>query len=322
MTQYMVLSHFSQSKRSVGAAVCVLAVLVANLMCSCNPEAKAVSGKDVKIEILPVAVSSGFMNFSFKPNKDAYYHVGIVPVSNAPDTLSNASVRAFMNLKLDEAYTNYITWRHALLEKNTPYIAEFPTHSLQYGNVEYNFTFLDPETDYMIYAFVVDAKTNKPDGRLFTYFVTTSKESMYERMQFEYRVRGYWDYVYPVYASRGSETYEIIDYVPWVGTTVDSLDLVEYAVPTVQDYFLVVFDLFAQGKLEDYVHFGIFARNNNGWDENTSDMYFEEGHTYYTGLAMMDGYLSKNTLTVYKFKWMGEDTQFYFAQPQQLQKDW
>ena len=100
-----------------------------------------------------------------------------------------------MNLKLDEAYADYLYWRSELLRQGTPYVAEFPTHSLLYGTVRHTFTFLEPGKDYMIYAFVVNATNNKPDGRLFTHYVSTESESLFEgALQFEYRVRGYWDY--------------------------------------------------------------------------------------------------------------------------------
>lgn len=289
---------------------------------SCNPEAKAVSGMTVNIEINPLVISSGFMQFELETNKEAYYYVGIVPRSLAPDLSNNSAVRAFMNLVLDEAYTNYVAWRHSLLEKGVPYIAEFPTHSLQYGKVEYNFTLLEPETEYMIYAFVVDAKTNKADGRLFTYYASTYDESFYEDMQFEYRVRGYWDYVYPVYNFHGSENYDIIDFVPWVGATVDSLQVYDLPFMTVHDFFGDLFGQYVDYQLSDWLHFGIYAHNNNGAGDGTSDTWFEEGHTYYTGLALMDGYLDKNIIAIYKFTWHGENTQYYFTPVMRLTAGW
>ena len=299
--------------------------LLASAVCflsSCNPEAKAVSGLQVNIDITPQVISSGFMQFTMETDKEAYYHVGIVPRSEAPDLTSNAAVRAFMNLELDEAYTNYIVWRHSLLEQGEPYIAEFPTHSLQYGKIEYNFTLLKPATDYMVYAFVVDAKTNKPDGRLFTYYASTYDESFYADMQFEYRVRGYWDYVYPVYNFHGSEAYSIVDFVPWVGATVDSLDLLGAPYNTIHDFFGDLFGQYVDYQLSDWLRFGIYAHNNNGLGDGSSYTLFEEGHTYYTGLALMDGYLDRDIIVIYKFTWQGEDTQYYFTPVMRLTADW
>lgn len=292
------------------------------ILSSCNPEAKSVSGMQVNIEINPQVISSGFMQIAFQTDREAYYHVGIVPRSEAPDLSSNPSVKAFMNLKLDEAYTEYITWRHALLESKAPYIAEFPTHSLQYGKIEYNFTYLLPDTEYMIYAFAVDATTNKPDGRLFTYQIATYDESFYQDLQFEYRVRGYWDYIYPVYPFIGSESNQIIDFVPWVGATVDAQQLLDLSFSTVQEYFEYLFGLYIDYKLTDQIHFGIYAHNNDGLGDGTSDTWFEEGHTYYTALALVDGYLEKQSIVIYKFLWEGEQTQLYFTDLDRLTTDW
>ena len=291
---------------------------------SCNPEAKAESGMDINITIEPYIVSSGFVQMAFNTNKEAYYHVGIVPVSEAPDTASRASIRAFMNLKLDEAYTQYIQWRHALLEEGVPYIAEFPTHSLQYGHNELNFNYLDRGTDYMVYAFVVDAKTNKPDGRLFTYFLTTMEETPFEVLDFEYRVRGEWDYVYPVYYYEWeAESYsEIIDFVPWVGATIDSLQMHETTFSTVPDYFWHLFGSYVDNKMVDKIHFGIYAHDNNGYGDGTSNTIFEEGHTYYTAVALMDGYMTEKAFYIYKFHWEGQETQLYFKKEDAMLTDW
>lgn len=304
----------------------MLAIAMAAIvsLASCNPEAKAVSGLDIKISFDPYIISSGFVQMAFDTNKEAYYHVGIVPVDEAPDSISKPAVRAFMNLKLDEAYTKYIQWRHSLLEEGVPYIAEFPTHSLQYGYNELNFNYLEPGTDYMVYAFVVDSKTNKPDGRLFTYFLTTEQETPFEVLDFEYRVRGEWDYVYPVfYYEWETETYsEIIDFVPWVGATIDSLQMHETTFPTVPDYFWNLFGSYVDQKMVDKIHFGIYTHDNNGYGDGSSSTMFEEGHTYYTAVALMDGYLTENAFYIYKFHWEGEDTQLYFRKADAMQTDW
>ena len=303
----------------IGAAIVAVMTLT-----SCTPEAKAVSGLDVEVQIMPAIISSGFVQVEMNTNKESYYHIGIVRKEEAPDTANRASVRAFMNLKLDEAYTNYITWRHQLLEDNIPYIAEFPTHSLQYGHITYNFTFLEPGTDYMVYAFVVDAKTNKPDGRLFTSYVTTETETPFEPLQFEYRVRGTWDYVCPIYyyTMEEEEYYEVIDYAPWVGATVDSVEIRQSSFPTVLDYYQDKFGQYADSKAYDRIHFGIYAHNNDGYGDTYSDMEFEEGHTYYTAIALMDGYLNANAFYIYKFRWEGEQTQLYFKTDQVMQDEW
>lgn len=302
--------------------IALAAVIVLLSLSSCNPEAKAVSGMNVKIELNPYIISSGFIKCKFNPNKEAYYHIGIVPKEEAPDTSNTYSVKNFMTLQLDRAYAEYMDWRVWLLAEGVQPIAEFPTHSLQYGTVEHNFTLLNPDKEYMIYAFVVDSHTNKPDGRLFTYYISTSKTSEFEDLQFEYRVRGYWDYIYPILFNPRGDGETIVDYVPWVGATIDSLSLIESGYSGPAAYFEEDFDEYVLYKEDSRIHFGIYAHNNNGIGDGSSTTLFEEGHTYYTGLTLMDGYLSKESLTIYKFRWENENTQFYFTPAERLRTDW
>lgn len=300
------------------ATALVLVVASSLTLTSCNPEAKAVSGIGVEVYITEEFASSGVMTYIFSTNKEAYYHVGIVPAEEAPDTTNSSSVRTFMNLKLDEAYADYLYWRSELLRQGTPYVAEFPTHSLLYGTVRHTFTFLEPGKDYMIYAFVVNATNNKPDGRLFTHYVSTESESLFEgALQFEYRVRGYWDYIYPV-----NQVGETMSWVPWVGYTVDSLELIEMGSTPPKEYFISMFSDNLYFKDQDQVHFGIYVHNNNGIGDGSSLTLFEGAHTYYTGLSMMDGYLSKKTFVIYKFHWVGESTQLFFTKEQALTTEW
>ena len=297
---------------------CMLSAFAVGTFTACNPEAKAISGMKVEIDIRPIVISSGFMQFVFAPNKEAYYHVGIVPVEEAPDTTRSSSVMGFMSLMLDRAYADYLYWRADLLSQGVSPVAEFPTHSLQYGTVTYNFTMLQPDKEYLVYAFAVDAQTNKPDGRLFTCYMRTEAISMYEDINFEYRVRGYWDYVYPVYFFTRGEGNQIIDYVPWVGATADSLDLVKNGYSSPSEYFIGLFDDYVLNKAETRIHYGIYAHNNNGYGDGTSHTLFESGHTYYTAIALMDGYFSDEASVLYKFHWQDENTQFLFDKNQSL----
>ena len=167
--------HYSLFTVIIAAAMMTLS--------SCDPEAKAVSGLDVKINVSEKFVSSGYVMYNFSTNQEAYYHIGIIPIDQAPDTTRQSSVKTFMTLMLDREYADYLYWRADLLEKESPYVADFAHHSLQYGEVEKYFTFLEPDTDYMVYAFVVDAKTNKPDGRLYTRYVHTEAVSSFENTE-------------------------------------------------------------------------------------------------------------------------------------------
>lgn len=297
----------------------LIVVMAAGILAACKSDVKSVSGQQVIITIEQQMVSSGVMNFRFSTNKEAYYHVGVVPVDQVPDLSQSNNVKSFMSLKLDEAYADYLYWRAGLLWAGTPYVAEFPTHSLQYGSVDYSFTLLQPDTDYMIFAFPVNAQTNRPDGRLFTHYTSTAKSSAYEsELQFEYRVRGYWDYIYPI-----GQTGEVLSGAPWVGATIDSVTLrtmTDYSKPA--DYFKELFLTYIDYNVTDYVHFGIYVHNNDGIGDGTSSTCFEEGHTYYTATALLDGYLSDKVYAIYKFTWLNEQTQLFFKPSQSLTTDW
>lgn len=299
-----------------------LASLAMCVLTACNPEANAVSGDHVKIEISANVVSSGYMQVTFKPNADAYYHVGLVPIDQAPDTSSLTSVKNFMQQQLDRAYADYLIWRAMLLDEGASTIAGFATHSLQYGTDEHNFTFLEPDNVYVIYAYAVDAKSNKPDGKLYLSFTRTERTSMFEDLQFEYRVRGYWDYVYPVYQITDEGAPQVLAWIPWTGASVDSAMLAESDYANPKEYFMDLFDEYALYKEKERIHFGIEARNNNYFTSGTSETIFEEGHTYYTGLSLMDGYLSEKNVCIYRFRWEDEQTQFLLTAKDALTTEW
>lgn len=275
---------------------------------SCNPEAEAHSGTNITIRISPTAISSGFALIDFEPDEQCYYLIGIAPIELEPDTTSSSRVKAAMQLALDEAYKDYINWRFELLANGTPYIAEFPSHSLQYGPVTHSFTGLIPGAYYYIYAFVVNAQTNKPDGKLFITHIHMSDSTVYPNTRFEYRVRGKWDYIYPV----DVQTKEILSYVPWVGETQDSLTISASGDNSVQAYFLRRFNEIMDSPNPRILN-GIYAHNNDGEGDGTSDCLFEVGHTYYTGIGLYDGYFHSKAHDIYKFTWQGDSTDLFFV---------
>lgn len=305
-------SYLVHSRTIISLFTIILAL--AMMMSSCKPDAKAVSGKSVKITVEQQTISSGFLKVRFSTNKEAYYHVGVLPTDEMPDLSKSANVKSFMALMLDQAYADYLYWRGDLLRAGTANVAAFASHSLQYGTVEYNFTLLKPDTRYTIFAFPVDTKTNKPDGKLFTVNTATASTSAYEDMQFVYRIRGYWDYVYPT-SPRG----DVLADAPWGGLCVDSLNLVGEGYGSPKEFFSELFEAFQLYQANDYIHFGIYVHNN---DYFSADIPFLEGHIYYTGLMLMDGYLSRNASVIYKFRWQGEDTSLRLTREQALTTDW
>jgi hypothetical protein len=224
-----------------------------------------------------------------------------------------------MMLALDSAYVDYLYWRNKQLQQLTPFVTDFASYALQYGNTNQYFTMLKPNTDYWVYAFAVDANTNKPTGNLFIKSITTDSVSR-TPMMFEYRVEGQWDYVYP------KDTLgEINSYTPWVGETIDSLTLREQGWETPGEYFLSLFDKVYNGDYQRILY-GIYVHENNGEGDGTSVTNFEMGHTYYTAMASLDARLTipldTNLYDMYRFTWMGDSTKLYFTPVNSMAGEW
>ena len=167
------------------------------------------------------------------------------------------------------------------------------------------------DTEYWIYAFVVDPVAMKPRGKLHLVTVKTAFESSVP-IVFEYRVNGEWDYIYPI----DSSTYSIHEHFPYVALTRDSVDVYadmndsssDYGwCTTPQEYFSYWLLLQSTHPEEARILYGVSAFKNDGL---TTDIAFEEGHTYYTFIGGYDFSLKQNTL--YKFLWEGDSTDIYF----------
>ena len=120
---------------------------------------------------------------------------------------------------------------------------------------------------------------------------------------FEYRVKGLWDYAYPM------DGYgNICNIYPYVATTRDSLDIAESGDSPAMYFALWYADLLAYPEWAN-VLYGVKAVKNDGWN---SSIAFEKGHTYYTYISGFDG--GFNHHVIYKFKWDGESTDYYFTE--------
>lgn len=279
-------------------------ILLAVLFCSCNPEAKWETN-DVIITISPHTVSAAYIECSFSTNKDAYYMVACIPVEEGYNPLDHQ--KQFMTLALDSANMEYINWRYHLLKEGVSPIAPFASHALQYGNVDHFFTNLTPNTDYWVFAFVVNPETLKPVGKLYLQTLTTAETSIVD-VHFEYRVRGFWDYIYPLDVSGVN----INTSYPYVAATRDSLDIAAEGI-TPEEYFTNwVLDIIKY-DLTNNLRYGVQVTENDGVD---SYLRFEAGHTYYTAITGFDGECSDNV--IYKFTWTGETYDHYF-QPNEAQ---
>lgn len=296
-------------------------ILMGACMVSCDPQAISYT-EDVQITLTVENVSAGYAEIKVTTNKEAFYLLSIQPVREGINPQDIA--KTFMILALDSAYLDYLYWRNDKLQSMTPYIADFASHSLQYGATDRYFNFLTPDTDYWIFAFVVDPKTNKPAGKLFLETIHTQKESNLS-IDFQYRVRGYWDYIYPK-DSLGN----IVSDIPWIGKTIDSVDLRKLMPNNGPDdipgvYFINMFTEICNRNDYSQILYGIQAQNNESTHDGSSKR-FEVGHTYYTGMAIIDGPLSKQTdknmFDIYRFKWMGDSTELYFTKEQSTDGGW
>ncbi|MBO7458719.1 MAG: hypothetical protein J6T80_05650 [Paludibacteraceae bacterium] len=286
-------------------------VLCSLLFASCNPEAPWTT-KKVEISMKVETVSAGFVECSFATNKEAYYYIDITPMREGYDPMTQQ--KQFMSLALDSADIEYREWRSELLKKGEFNVAPFASHMLQYGPVDHFFTGLLPNTKYWIYAFAVNPETLKPAGRLNLISVTTTDESVVN-VHFDYRVKGRWDYIYPV-DSLGN----INARFPYIASTIDST-LLHNKFPDIspQVFFMYwMLDLFISPEDAD-VLYGVKAVYNDGYN---SWMDFEEGHTYYTAIGGFDGSFKQYTL--YRFSWEGDSTELYFSEQQNIKdgQDW
>lgn len=277
-----------------------IALLFIIMLASCDPDASWTT-KDVSIQISPYTVSAGFVECAFSPDKDAYYFVACEPARKGVNPMDNQ--KQFMTLALDSAYTEYIQWRYGLLKDGEFNIAPFASHCLQYGKIDKFFTNLKPNTDYWIFAFVVDPEKSQPVGKLFIETVKTTAESIMD-VHFDYRVRGIWDYIYPLDPDN-----KINSKLPYLASTVDSAALTDiWGGISPEDYFNDLFITISEIHEESYIHYGVTVVKNDG---SGTSIPFEVNHTYYTAIVSHDGFMGNNV--IYKFTWTGEDFEAYFT---------
>lgn len=284
------------------------ALTIAIGLCSCDPNAKAYT-KRIDIAIDVQNISEGFVQVEFSTSREAFYLIGIQPAKEHIDPQKIA--KTFMLLALDSAYLDYLKWRNGQLTNLTPFVADFSSHSLQYGTTNRTFCFLQPDTDYWIFAFGVNPESNKPFGQLFLETITTKHASTLS-MDFQYRVRGEWDYVYPKDTAG-----KIISDIPWVGMTIDSVELSQKGCRVPGEFFVREFKHIYDAQEYDKAFYGVIAHQNNGDANGTTTTCFEPGHTYYSAFALLDGPITfppaENKYDIYRFTWHGPETDLNFT---------
>jgi len=315
-----------------------LSLLVLICFASCNPEAQW-STDNVEISMNIKTVSAGFVECNFSTNIEAYYLIACVPAVQGVNPKDHA--KQFMTLALDSANVKYLEWRNALLKQGEFNIAPFASHALQYGTVNHFFTGLLPAETYWIYAFVVNPNTLQPCGKLYLETITTSYESVVD-IHFDYRIKGKWDYIYPV-----DTLNKIYARFPYIATTRDSSKLSGDSFSEISDSLMVqiepVFEEIygksiteLQGDTLAYmylylwtldrflfpekanVHYGVKAVENDGWQSVEE---WIEGKTYYTLISGYDG--SFKQTTIYKFHWTGDSCNMYLrdTDPERIEFD-
>lgn len=289
------------------------AIILAAMLTSCNPFAIANSGKDVNISIQVNRISAGFIDVNFVPDQDAYYLTSVDKLVKGVDPKDYE--QQFMDLALDSAYVEYVNWRHGHLMKLENCVADFPSHSLNYGETNLIQNYLEPDTDYWVYCFVVDKDSNKANGKLFYKTIHTEAKSIFKTVRFAYRVKGEWDYIYPY----DTEKQELVTNIPWVGATADSLDIRRLGFAAPGHYFD---DVFTHHKENNgSVFTGVYAHQNNGVGDGSSVTEFKEGHTYYTAMATLDGPRNE-CFDIYKFTYEGPSAELTFTDVDSTQGAW
>lgn len=154
--------------------ICLLSLIgLVSLLSSCNNgEAEYITEPtEILLFLQEDKLTASTAEITVAPVDDrAYFYIECVPVNHyVPGTMD----RDFMMLTMDSVYISYLTWRHFHLVEGQEYIAPFSSHCLKYGVQDVHFNNLEPETEYMVFAFCVNPISNQPMGELFYhYFVT------------------------------------------------------------------------------------------------------------------------------------------------------
>ena len=152
----------------------ILFIALACAMAACNIEAPYITeAKELKFDAVEIMGTQ--MTVNCTPEDDrSYYYFSIM--KNTDFTNLGMSDAHFMTVMLDSLYRDYLDWRRDLLYDNEEYIMSFRNHSFHYGHASRFFTNLLPETEYVIYGFVINPEDIQlPIGKLYTKVVKTTE---------------------------------------------------------------------------------------------------------------------------------------------------
>lgn len=152
----------------------ILLIAMACALAACNIEAPYITeAKGLTFEANNIMGTQ--MTVHCTPEDDrSYYYFSIMTQTEYKEL--DMTDGHFMTIMLDSLYRNYLDWRRDLLYNNEEYIMSFRNHSFHYGHASQFFTNLKPETDYVIYGFVINPEDIQlPIGKLYTQNVRTTK---------------------------------------------------------------------------------------------------------------------------------------------------
>lgn len=189
---------------------------------------------ELDIELLDI--TPGYIYARFYSTEVTYYVTGCMKVNDQYDPVGKP--RQFMTLMVDSLYQDYLRWRYDYLKDQEDYIADFASHSLQYGESEKYFQNLEPCTNYWIYAFVVDPDKKEPSTDVIWMETVTTDSLAIHRAYFDTRIQGTYFYMYP----RSEENGPILEDVPYTGVVVDSASVADIYPPKTPDSFMASLD--------------------------------------------------------------------------------
>lgn len=278
-------------KKSAGIILMGVLLLLCGVSCTTKSKFHLIG---VEFDIQINEITRGYIHTSFYPSTVAYYVTGCMPVNDEYDPVEKSG--QFMTLMVDSLYQDYLKWRYDYLKNQEDFIADFASHSLQYGDSEKYFQNLKPDTDYWVYAFVVDPYSKEPFDNLWLQTVHTDSLLTYS-VYFDTRVQGSYFYLYP----RSSEGGPIVEDVPYTGMVVDSLDVIDNhslkhssIVSQLQFYSDMEYSMAVNyGILSQITYTGVRQINYSGkWTD---------GHDYFIIMGELQGGIFNRTY--YRFRY-------------------
>lgn len=265
----------------------------------------------VTLDLTVIQTGAGYCQVGVRPSENAFCLIDVEKAEKGIDPMSRK--QHYMQNALERKRSEYDQWKKDVQKYHDGFIADFPSHSLQYGETEMFFNYLEADTDYWVYCFVVDPVTEKPVGDLYCQSIHTKAQSIH-RLTFDYRLKGTWDYVYPKNAEG-----RLVSNVPYTYDIADSLDIRKSDAADPMEYFIRKYHEAMAKKNVEFLY-GMFAYNNDGFGSTGSEACFEVGHTYYTAIGTVDG--SLGSFTSYKFKWTGPKMEAVMTEKDNTKGQW